>query len=349
MTRLTADQGPQARYTAFLKALRGHVDVVVGTRAAAFAPVHDLGLVAWWDDGDDLLDEPRAPYPHVREVLLARAEAEGAAVLAAGHTRSVAVAELVESGVLAPVEASRAVVRAAVPSVRVAGEGHDADRDPAVAAAHLPSVAWRTAKEALLAGSGARPGAPARLPPVAVLPDLPAAGALPGLLRSAGAHRSAGPTGVPLVRTGRDHLPVPVVRGDPAALVGRRCPAHRRGAGPGVPRRPGRALGGGRRPRDRCRRPAARGVHTRRRAGRCRGLRRGAAARRVGAARAAEPGRGGGDPAALDHRGGARAPGVGGRAGRPGRGAHRRLRPRGRGARPLGSRVVRGAGAGRAA
>ena len=68
-TRLTADQGPQARYTAYLKALRGHAQVVVGTRAAAFAPVRDLGLLAWWDDGDDLLDEPRAPYPHVREVL----------------------------------------------------------------------------------------------------------------------------------------------------------------------------------------------------------------------------------------------------------------------------------------
>ncbi len=64
--RLTADQGPQARYTAWLKVLRGHVRVVIGTRAAAFAPVHDLGLVAWWDDGDDLLAEPRAPYHHDR-------------------------------------------------------------------------------------------------------------------------------------------------------------------------------------------------------------------------------------------------------------------------------------------
>lgn len=57
--RLTADQGPQARYTAWLTASRGHVRCVVGTRAAAFAPVRDLGLVAWWDDGDDLHDEPR--------------------------------------------------------------------------------------------------------------------------------------------------------------------------------------------------------------------------------------------------------------------------------------------------
>ncbi len=151
-TRLTADQGPQARYTAFLKALRGHVPVVVGTRAAAFAPVADLGLVVWWDDGDDLLDEPRAPYPHVREVLLARAAREGAAVLAASHVRSAAVADLVASGRLSVVEAPRRAVRDAVPAVRVAGEGADVERDPAVAAAHLPSVAWRAAKEALATG-----------------------------------------------------------------------------------------------------------------------------------------------------------------------------------------------------
>ena len=148
--RLTADQGPQARYTAWLKVLRGHVSVVVGTRAAAFAPVRDLGLVAWWDDGDDVLEEPRAPYPHVREVLLERGRLEGAAVLSGGFTRSVAVHQLVEAGALRPIVAT--AVRDAVPRVVVAGEGVEVERDPAAASAHLPSIAWRTAKAAL--GSG---------------------------------------------------------------------------------------------------------------------------------------------------------------------------------------------------
>ena len=148
--RLTADQGPQARYTAWLKVLRGHVSVVVGTRAAAFAPVRDLGLVAWWDDGDDLLEEPRAPYPHVREVLLARARLSAAAVLSGGFTRSVAVQRLVEAGELRPI--SSPTLRGAVPRVRVAGEGSDVERDPVAASAHLPSVAWRTAKAALESG-----------------------------------------------------------------------------------------------------------------------------------------------------------------------------------------------------
>ncbi|MGZ4781913.1 MAG: primosomal protein N' [Oryzihumus sp.] len=150
--RLTADQGPQARYTAWLKVLRGHVRVVVGTRAATFAPVRDLGLVAWWDDGDDLHDEPRAPYPHVREVLLARARLEGTAVLSGGFTRSVAVQQLVEAGSLRPVVGAPADLRRAAPRVQVAGEGSDLERDPAAAAAHLPSAAWRAAKAALARG-----------------------------------------------------------------------------------------------------------------------------------------------------------------------------------------------------
>ncbi|AKT52794.1 primosome assembly protein PriA [Arsenicicoccus sp. oral taxon 190] len=150
--RLTAAQGPQARYTAWLKLLRGHVRCVVGTRAAMFAPVPDLGLVAWWDDGDDLLAEPRAPYPHVREVLLARARREGAAALSGGFTRSVAVQRLVEEGVMAVVAGDPATVRRRAPRVVVAGEGHEQERDAAAASAHLPSLAWRTAKAALAHG-----------------------------------------------------------------------------------------------------------------------------------------------------------------------------------------------------
>ncbi len=81
---LTADLGPAARYRAFLALARGRVPIVVGTRSAAFAPVRDLGLVTIWDDGDDLFAEPRAPYPHIREVLLLRAHLEDSALLIGG-------------------------------------------------------------------------------------------------------------------------------------------------------------------------------------------------------------------------------------------------------------------------
>ncbi len=148
--RLTADQGPQARYTAWLKVLRGQSRVVVGTRAAAYAPVADLGLVAWWDDGDDLHTEPRAPYPHVRDVLSLRADIEGAALLTGGFSMSTDVAALVAAGSVHPV--GGAIQRADAPQVVVAGEGTDAERDGPGARAHIPSSAHRAASRALASG-----------------------------------------------------------------------------------------------------------------------------------------------------------------------------------------------------
>ena len=94
---LTGSQKPAERYKAFLAVSRGAVRVVLGTRGAAFAPVADLGLVAMFDDGDDLYAEPRAPYPHTREILLTRATREGTAVLIGGHARSAECQALVES------------------------------------------------------------------------------------------------------------------------------------------------------------------------------------------------------------------------------------------------------------
>ena len=149
---LTAAQGPQARYTAWLRVLRRHVRCVVGTRAAAFAPVADLGLVAWWDDGDDSHAEPHAPYPHVREVLLAQAELGGASVLAGGFARTAAVQALVTAGRLKEIGAEPGARRAAAPRVHVAGEGLDEERDGPAARAHLPGAAWRAARSGLASG-----------------------------------------------------------------------------------------------------------------------------------------------------------------------------------------------------
>ena len=95
---LTADGGPAARYRDFLAVSRGARRIVVGTRSAAFAPVHDLGLVVVWDDGDDLHAEPRAPYPHTREVLMARAAQQGTAALLGAVARTPEAQQLVTTG-----------------------------------------------------------------------------------------------------------------------------------------------------------------------------------------------------------------------------------------------------------
>ncbi|AEE46100.1 primosomal protein N' [Cellulomonas fimi] len=149
--RLAADDGPAARYRAFLAALRGSADVVVGTRASAFAPVHDLGLVVCWDDGDALHAEPRAPYPHVREVLALRSDLAGCALLVGGHGRTVEAQALVESGWAKEVAADRATTRARTPRVRALTSVELAREGPA-AAARLPSPAWRTLRDRLADG-----------------------------------------------------------------------------------------------------------------------------------------------------------------------------------------------------
>ncbi len=150
---LSADLGPPARYRAFLALSRGHVRVAVGTRAAAYAPVHDLGLVALWDDGDDLFAEPRAPYPHTREVLLVRAQETGAGAVLAATARSVEAAVLVESGWAQDLSAHRDVRRARTPRVSVTG-ATDAEvaRDPFARTARLPTTAHRAIAEGLERG-----------------------------------------------------------------------------------------------------------------------------------------------------------------------------------------------------
>ncbi len=150
---LVAEAGPAARYRAFLAALRGQVRVVIGNRAAAYAPVHDLGLVALWDDGDDLLSEPRAPYPHTREVLVLRATQTRAAVLFAGYARTAELQRYAERGWLRPLQQPRATVRHTAPRVRVSADSDLArERDPAGAAARLPHEAFTLIRNALTQG-----------------------------------------------------------------------------------------------------------------------------------------------------------------------------------------------------
>ena len=81
---LSADAGPQRRYTSFLRVLTGRVPIALGTRAAAFAPVASPSLLIVWDDGDESLAEPHAPGWHAREVLALRSQLTGASLLAGG-------------------------------------------------------------------------------------------------------------------------------------------------------------------------------------------------------------------------------------------------------------------------
>jgi primosomal protein N' (replication factor Y) len=148
---LTADLGPRERYRRWVSVLRGVSRFVVGTRAAVYAPVRRLGLIVVWDDGDDLHADPRAPYPHVREVAALRAHQTGSGLIIGGYLRTAESAALVERRFLQSLEPDRAEVRRASPRVRASSDAVSGD-DPVASAARLPTNAWQVAHQALVHG-----------------------------------------------------------------------------------------------------------------------------------------------------------------------------------------------------
>ncbi|BDB43124.1 putative primosomal protein N' [Mycobacterium kiyosense] len=151
---LSAGLGPAARYRRWLAALRGNARVVIGTRSAVFAPIADLGLVMVWSDADDSLAEPRAPYPHAREVAMLRAHQARCAAVIGGYARTAEAQALVRSGWAHDIVAPRPVVRTRAPRVVALDDsGYADERDPAARTARIPSIALRAARSALEAGA----------------------------------------------------------------------------------------------------------------------------------------------------------------------------------------------------
>ncbi|MGN6723306.1 MAG: primosomal protein N' [Marmoricola sp.] len=149
---LTADVGPTRRYRTFLSVSRGVCNIVIGTRAAAFAPVRDLGLVAIFDDGDDLFEEPRAPYPNTREVLLLRAQRSGCAVLVGGFAQTVESQYLLRTGWAGALAPARDELRAHV-APQIAGASDAAlGRIQRAQGARIPPDAFEAIRQGLQRG-----------------------------------------------------------------------------------------------------------------------------------------------------------------------------------------------------
>lgn len=150
---LSAGLGPAQRYRRWLSVLRGGARIVIGTRSAVFAPVANLGLVIVWDDGDDTLAEPRAPYPHAREVAMLRAHQLRCASLIGGYARTAEAQALVRTGWAHDLVATRHEVRARSPRViAIEDSGFAQERDPAARTARLPTMALQAARTALTSG-----------------------------------------------------------------------------------------------------------------------------------------------------------------------------------------------------
>ncbi len=153
VVRHDARQPSPLRYSGFLRTLAPVPCVVIGSRSAVYAPVHDIGLIAVWDDGDPLLSEPLTPGVHARDAALVRQELDGPALLFAGHTRTTDVERLVAIGWVRDLPPARRASPRVVLSATREGESRGA---------RVPSAAFAAAREALRTGpvlvQVARPG-----------------------------------------------------------------------------------------------------------------------------------------------------------------------------------------------
>lgn len=234
---LSAGLGPEARYRRWLAALRGSARLVIGTRSAVFAPLSELGLVMVWADADDSLAEPRAPYPHAREVAMLRAHQARCAALIGGYARTAEAHALVRSGWAHDVVAPRPEVRARSPRVVALDDsGYDDARDPAARTARLPSIALRAARSALQSGAPVLVQVPRRGTSLAGLRALPGDRSLPVVHGSAiAARRRLARCGMSLVWTGGPDTAMRALWVGRGACRGGGGPAHCRRARPGIP------------------------------------------------------------------------------------------------------------------
>ncbi|APX34606.1 primosomal protein N' [Brachybacterium sp. P6-10-X1] len=148
---LAGTEGPEKRYRTFRRILRGATRIVLGNRSAAFAPVRDLALVICVDESDDLLEEPRAPYPHVRTVLQCRSREERCALLFLSASDSVPLRALIDAGYLARLDPLPAPVTRVRPHI-VAMDQYLRDREGASGRSRLPQEAMRVIRRGLARG-----------------------------------------------------------------------------------------------------------------------------------------------------------------------------------------------------
>ena len=161
IVHLDARQSNPDRYRALLACLGDTPLAIVGNRSVLYAPAVMLGLIAVWDEGDPLHNEPLSPYVHARDIALVRQELQGCALLFLSHARSTEVERLVEVGWLDELAAERPI------SPKVLPTAQQQSQDRLAAQARIPSSAWREARSALEHGpvlvQVARPGYAPRL------------------------------------------------------------------------------------------------------------------------------------------------------------------------------------------
>lgn len=86
------------RYLSFLQCLNNETSIVIGSRAALYAPVNNLGLILIWDDGDRSHQEIASPYIHTRDLAFIRQSVSQADIQFASYARSSEIQRLINIG-----------------------------------------------------------------------------------------------------------------------------------------------------------------------------------------------------------------------------------------------------------
>ncbi len=141
--RLDAQQTNRERFTNFLQCLLPMPRIVIGNRAALYAPAHQLGKVIVWDAQDASMSEPRSPYVGAHDIALVRSELESCDLVLAANTLSLANYRLQRLGYLEVLEGKRSSLDRVAPALAVHSDPH---------VARIPASAIALTRNAIQAG-----------------------------------------------------------------------------------------------------------------------------------------------------------------------------------------------------
>lgn len=145
---LDSSESPRARYSAFLRILRGESSIIVGTRDAAFAPVHDLKRIIVWDEPNASYRDQRSPRWNARRVAFIRSQTSRCDLVTVGYSRSIEVQNLVDGGWLKSIEVPSDKRRSGC--AKVLTEADAKPNDPV--GARIQGFAWRSIRKAITKG-----------------------------------------------------------------------------------------------------------------------------------------------------------------------------------------------------
>ncbi|WP_022866710.1 primosomal protein N' family DNA-binding protein [Actinotignum urinale] len=145
---IVSDGTHEDRYRSFIRTLRGSTRITVGTRAALWAPVKNLGLILLLDDLSPHLRELRSPYSDARDVCIVRSEHENAAYVSMASYISEENMQYVRNGFLSLLQGKLEVRKDYMPAVSLPSQWSHSTEEYS----RLPHAVFQLMRQALPQG-----------------------------------------------------------------------------------------------------------------------------------------------------------------------------------------------------